>query len=395
MSTPKQLPIKQFIIAQLLGLVLLGDTSASGNPQAVFQTISQGSTTPNIIFSPTTLITAMRITQAGAVGDTKTIIAYFLEGSPEDACTTTNTNTTTTTANAIVPSHGFEPNPRFIKTCSLDFGATLLPPNLDQVNAWVSEKTKGGITHFLGELPKGGITILSTCHFKDQWAIPFKEASGLFYSEANTGKNMTPPQVPMLSAKSQCRILSGTTGEIGNIPWKACDIPYKNGESLVVILPQPREDGTTPSLDEFLATLTSDRLKPILHDIQTTSPQSVDVTIPKVHIRSRESLKHVMMALGMRLPFTPGADFSGMLNPNATDKSPLFINDIIQESGVDVDKTGTEASSATAVIMVRTMAMLPKEDPAFKADRPFVFIIRHGDTPLFEGVVRDPKTPSN
>jgi serpin B len=45
---------------------------------------------------------------------------------------------------------------------------------------------------------------------------------------------------------------------------------------------------------------------------------------------------------------------------------------------VDVNEEGTEAAVATGVIMAPTSARIekPKEPPVFRADHPFVFLIR-------------------
>ena len=77
------------------------------------------------------------------------------------------------------------------------------------------------------------------------------------------------------------------------------------------------------------------------------------------------------------------ADFSGISD------CPLFIEKIIQESVVKLDEKGTEASAITVVGMAAATA--EDTEPSFeefKADRPFVFLIREkgSGAVLFIGV---------
>ena len=57
-----------------------------------------------------------------------------------------------------------------------------------------------------------------------------------------------------------------------------------------------------------------------------------------------------------------------------------------------VDEKGTEAAAATAVVMRLTEAAAPPAN-VFRADRPFLFLIRHIESGavLFMGRVTDPR----
>jgi serpin B len=66
---------------------------------------------------------------------------------------------------------------------------------------------------------------------------------------------------------------------------------------------------------------------------------------------------------------------------------------VIHKAYIDVNEEGTEAAAATSVTM-RTMAMRPVEQapPVFRADHPFVFLIRdnRSDSILFMGRMANP-----
>ena len=71
----------------------------------------------------------------------------------------------------------------------------------------------------------------------------------------------------------------------------------------------------------------------------------------------------------------------------------LVISKVLHKALVDVNEEGTEAAAATAVIMVDPTA--PRRAPfvpTFKADRPFLFLVRdtQSGTILFLGRVTNP-----
>ena len=81
------------------------------------------------------------------------------------------------------------------------------------------------------------------------------------------------------------------------------------------------------------------------------------------------------------------ADFSGM-----DGQGDLFIGAILHKAFVDVNEEGTEAAAATAVAVATLSA---HESPTFRADHPFLFLIREQRTGsiLFLGRVADPTQP--
>jgi serpin B len=91
--------------------------------------------------------------------------------------------------------------------------------------------------------------------------------------------------------------------------------------------------------------------------------------------------------MGMTQAFSRDADFSGM-----TGGRDLFISAVIHQAYVDVNEEGTEAAAATAVTM-RLTSMGPDQTPVFRADHPFVFMIRDDKSGsiLFLGRVMNPK----
>jgi len=98
--------------------------------------------------------------------------------------------------------------------------------------------------------------------------------------------------------------------------------------------------------------------------------RKVIVSVPKFRMTSQFSLADVLKSMGMKDAFSGKADFSGM-----TGVRDLYISAVIHKAFVDVNEEGTEAAAATAVVM-RIIAIGPKEIPVFRADHPFLFLIR-------------------
>ena len=116
--------------------------------------------------------------------------------------------------------------------------------------------------------------------------------------------------------------------------------------------------------------------------------QTVDVYLPDFEIETSLSLDQSLAAMGMPKLFQPvEADLSGM----HTDKTPLCLNRVLHQASIRVDESGTAVAAATVVMGGFGGPPLPM--PVFRADHPFVFLIRDTRTEniLFLGRLVQPK----
>ena len=99
----------------------------------------------------------------------------------------------------------------------------------------------------------------------------------------------------------------------------------------------------------------------------------VDALIPKFKNETKINLEELLAQMGMPLAFSNKADFSGM-----TGHTDLKIDKVIHKAMIDVSEEGTEAAAATAVVIVLKTAIDPEQKPRikFKADRPFIYVIK-------------------
>jgi serine protease inhibitor len=89
-----------------------------------------------------------------------------------------------------------------------------------------------------------------------------------------------------------------------------------------------------------------------------------------------------------------GADFGGM-SASTDPRQQLFLSKVLHKTFLEVNEKGTEAAAATAVMAPpseRPPVRMVPFTPTFRADRPFVFLIRHRQTGsiLFLGRVTNP-----
>jgi serpin B len=157
-------------------------------------------------------------------------------------------------------------------------------------------------------------------------------------------------------------------------------LPYEGGDlSMVVVLPKAK-DGLA-ELERGLSTANLEAWTSSL------SRREVDVYLPKFTMTSEFQLNEVLHKMGMIDAFTEAADFSGM-----NGRKDLFISAVLHKAFVDVNEEGTEAAAATAVVM-EFMSVGPQPTPVFRADHPFLFMIRHNKTGavLFMGRVVNPQ----
>jgi serpin B len=170
----------------------------------------------------------------------------------------------------------------------------------------------------------------------------------------------------------------GEYGYLEGDGFQMVQIPYLGWELSMEIL-LPRAAGGLPALERDL--------DPENFQEALLRSREVDLSIPRFKVASSFSVAAALKALGMERAFALGmADFSGI-----APGSELFIGEVLHKAYVDVNEEGTEAAAATTMAM--PMAAMEQEPPVvFKADRPFLFLIRHRETGaiLFLGRLADP-----
>ncbi|MCY3017687.1 MAG: serpin family protein [Planctomycetota bacterium] len=354
----------------------------------------------NLFFSPNSIETALAMTCAGARGETaaqmakvlhlpakddalhKHFGAFLKELNADKGADGKPRSFQLSAANALWGQKGYAFLPEFLdltKTCygaglsELDF-RTNAEGARQTINAWVEKETKDKIKDLIAPGVLSSMTRLvltNAVYFKGTWADQFQPAATKDQPFLLGGAEQV--DCPMMHRK-------GGYGYKEGDGFMALQLPYQGGElSMIVLLPNAM-DGL-PKLEKDL---TSANLAAWLRGFQHGD---VAVTLPRFKVTAAFMLGDALQALGMSDAFTAAAaDFSGM-----DGKRDFSISAVIHKAFVDVNEEGTEAAAATAVVMKGRAA--PQQPKVFRADHPFVFLIRHETSGaiLFMGRLANPK----
>ncbi|MHC5075670.1 MAG: serpin family protein, partial [Planctomycetota bacterium] len=357
----------------------------------------------NLFFSPYSISTALAMTYAGAKGQTAqqmVDVLHFPTKSKEDKqCLSqqqfhcdfgniikdmnargTEDKYELSVANALWGQKGYEFLNDFLKLVKSNYDGGLNEVDFVEateearqtINKWVEEKTKDKIK----ELIKKGVldsmtrlVLTNAIYFKGNWASQFDEEQTM-----DAPFNVSASEeiaVPMMNQKAEF-------GYMETSDLQVLELPYVDDElSMVIVLPKEKD-----GIDEVEEQLTEEELAGWMQKLRE---REIVVFIPKFKMTQEFSLADVLKSMGIVDAFTSAADFSGM-----NGKRDLFISAVIHKAYVDVNEEGTEAAAATAIGM--RVTAIEEPPPVFRADHPFIFIIRDKvtDSILFLGRVINP-----
>lgn len=341
----------------------------------------------NFFFSPYSISAAMGMTYAGARENTAAEMAKALEisASPEQLPVDFKNLNAAVQASARKGGHklnianglcltGGDVSKEYKAILRENFDAEFFAGGLDKINGWVKERTQGKIEKILENLsPDSVCVLLNAIYFKGTWASQFKrEATRDAPFRPAAHKEVT---VPFMHQKGQFKLLEKGA-------FQALVMPY-SGKTLSMVIVLPKDVDGLAVLEK---TLTAETLAQWLAEVDKQAEREAEVFVPRFKLETGYDLIPPCRALGIKDAFTSGsADFRGMGWP----KGDLWIAQVKHKAFVDVNEEGTEAAGATAVEMATQSA---RSSPAFRADHPFLFVIREHATGsiLFLGRLSDP-----
>ena len=346
-------------------------------------------------------------------------------------------------ANALWPQKSYPFLDPFLETTRTQYRAALTPVDYSDpaaasavINRWVAEQTGGKIKDIVPSdiAPDTRLILTNAIYFKGKWTNPFdsKRTRDLPFHLAGGSE----AKVPMMSQKDRFRYAEADGIQILEIPYLSGGAPAgsddaKRADELQELITEKqnfmqRARLTREAYQKAIAEMSvwetelaalkkkhgdgSDRLSMAIFlpgeidgigDLEknftaanvgkwlaSTRSQEVDVLLPKFKLETKFSLSDTLKSLGMPDAFSDAANFSKM-----TEAEGLFISDVLHKAFVEIDEEGTEAAAATAVMIRPTSAVVPRPDPRFVADHPFLFLIRDQKTGaiLFMGRLSDPR----
>jgi len=335
----------------------------------------------NLFFSPYSISTALALTYASARGETEKQIVRVLHfdqnqrqihSSFGDLQRQLNevgklNGVELSIASALWTQKGYPFVPGFLEIANGEYQANVNQADFEtgkeaarvEINHWVAQRTKDKIQDIL---PPGSLdamtrlVLANAIYFKGSWATPFRETETSTQPFHLTTTSQI--QAPLMHHFDDVKYLE-------NGDFQAVELPYSGNElSMLILLPRQiegcgyLESQLTPAL--------------LSRSLSQMKKQKVELFVPRFKMDSSLDLVDALSKMGMSDAFSGKADFSGMDGTKV-----LYISGVFHKAWVEVNEEGTEAAAATAVT-VRASAVRerPPPPPVFRADHPFIFLIR-------------------
>ncbi|MEX2140669.1 MAG: serpin family protein [Pirellulales bacterium] len=251
------------------------------------------------------------------------------------------------------------------------------------INDWAAEKSDGKIDTVVEPddiTAQTRVMLASAVYFKGAWEHAF-ERSG------------TKKQPFYIAAEESvdCELMHQTEefGYVHQDGVRVLVMPYRGRElSMVVILPDEKDglSAVEEQLDdETVASWIVAAEKNIV---------KLPVWLPRFKFESGHDLESTLVKLGITTAFDPTeADLSRIdgVRPTSAGAGRLYVDQIWQQALIEVNEEGTEAAAVTTIKSTET-STAPPDAPRFRADHPFLFLIRENANGLilFLGRVVDP-----
>ena len=250
------------------------------------------------------------------------------------------------------------------------------------INNSVADQTNNKIKDLIPPgsiLPITKLVLTNAIYFKGEWVKQFNQD----YTQEQNFETTNDTSV-------KAQIMQRTDDEsifnyAENNDLQILEMPYSGKElSMIFLLPKNND------LKELENLMTSKKLSEWTNGLEE---QRVDVYIPKFKFESKYSMASDLQTMGMSTAFSDMANFSGISKP-IPGEGALQISEAIHQAFIDVNEEGSEAAAATAIVMLWGSADLEESPriPVFRADHPFIFLIKHNSTGniLFMGRVINP-----
>ena len=355
---------------------------------------SETETANNLLLSPMSISAALSMTANGAAGDTlaemekvlggglsidqlNDYMAYYISRLPDKE----KEKIYLADSIWIKDDPTLKVYDEFLETNKKYYNAEIykssFEPNsiVKDVNSWVNKNTKGMIPNLINPSnikQNTMMMLINTLYFESEWENPYLSTTDGKFTDLN-GQELDIKQMESMESFYY---------DLGNAD--AFKKPYIDGEySFVGILPHSDVD-----FNEYISSLDASALCEGLKEYEDPSTVDLDVMIPKFKYNYGASLKEILPELGMKTAFdSDKADFSKINDLSVEGALPLYIDDVIHKTKIEVTEKGTKAAAATAVIMgAGAAAPIEKKKVYIYLDRPFVYmIVDKNNVPLFIG----------
>lgn len=295
-------------------------------------------------------------------------------------------------SNHIFCQDDFKVKPEFIKSIQEQFSAGAELVNFRQteeackrINGWVAEATRGRLTAVLNpanrSLENAKIALLNAVYFYSKWHAGFdKQQTKKETFHLMPGKTAEVMMMRQLDCRNYYLAVPGK--------YKLASLPYLDRRFAMLIMVPEAVDG----LAGLENTITANS---ITENLNAASAVNMSLYLPKFKFElPATKMTEALKAQGIqRALAAESADFFNIATRKSIEEV-LFISQVIHAACIEVDEAGTEAAAATAVAFSSSGIGGSMDDGniVFKADRPFLFLIRDNESGalVFIGRVTNP-----
>jgi serpin B len=384
----------------------------NGFAATLYAQLDKSGAEKNFFLSPYSISAALGMTAQGARGATAdqmnkvlNVGEKFPAGMAEigQVLTPKDAPFALSVANGLWVDQNFPLLNPFVEACQQNYDANVVAVDFahdsqgvrKRINTAVAAQTHDKIKDLL---PNGSVdartalVLTNAIYFKGTWQYPFVKQGTTdepFHLAGGEGV-----KVPLMKSPRETNFAYAETddAQLVSLPYKAARPAGNAGGfngmsppaslSMIVVLPKKAEG--LPAVEKTADAATLGKW------VASLRSKPVEVYLPRFTMTSQLELSKELGALGMTDAFTEKADFSG-ISGSATGK--LLISAVFHKAFIDVNEEGTEAAGATGVVMRPTAARVTEPPVEFRADHPFMFLIRENSTGqiLFMGRVCDPR----
>ncbi|NWH43937.1 OVAL protein, partial [Fregata magnificens] len=231
---------------------------------------------------------------------------------------------------------------------------------IEFINSWVESETNGMIKNILqpGSVdPQTEMVLVNAIYFKGMWEKAFKDEDTQAVPFRMTEQESKPVQM-------MYQIGSFKVAVIASEKIKILELPYASGElSMFVLLPDD-----VSGLEQLETAITFEKI--MEWTSSNMEERKMKVYIPRMKMEEKYNLTSVLMALGMTDLFSSSANLSGISSAES-----LKLSEAIHEAFVEIYEEGSEVVGSTGA---GTEVTNVSEE--FRADHPFLFLIKHNPT---------------
>uniref|UniRef100_A0A8V0YAS0 Ovalbumin-related protein X (SERPINB14C) n=1 Tax=Gallus gallus TaxID=9031 RepID=A0A8V0YAS0_CHICK len=367
----------------------------------VFNELKVQHTNENILYSPLSIIVALAMVYMGARGNTeyqmekalhfdsiaglggstqtkvqkpkcgKSVNIHLLFKELLSDITASKANYSLRIANRLYAEKSRPILPIYLKCVKKLYRAGLETVNFktasDQarqlINSWVEKQTEGQIKDLLVSSSTDldtTLVLVNAIYFKGMWKTAFN---------AEDTREM-PFHVTKQESKPVQMMCMNNSFNVATLPaekMKILELPFASGDlSMLVLLPDEVSD-----LERIEKTINFEKLTEWTNP-NTMEKRRVKVYLPQMKIEEKYNLTSVLMALGMTDLFIPSANLTGISSAES-----LKISQAVHGAFMELSEDGIEMAGSTGVI--EDIKHSP-ESEQFRADHPFLFLIKHNPT---------------